>query len=196
MARKRRFVNTIPIRKVFLIVCEGEKTEPSYFKGFPVPQEIVDVEGLGANTISLVREAIRLRDAAAEKSKAYDQVWCVFDKDSFTNRQFMEAISLARNNNLEVAYSNESFELWYLLHFGLMQAALSRDQYIERLKHFLGDYQKNDDSMYKKLFDGQEAAIRNARQLLDFHDGLQPHESNPSTTVHLLVIELNKNARP
>ena len=38
----------------FLIVCEGEKTEPNYFKAFRVKSAQVVVEGTGCNTISLV----------------------------------------------------------------------------------------------------------------------------------------------
>lgn len=76
-----RTVGTRDLIPSFLIVCEGEKTEPNYFRRFRVPAEVarIDVQGIGANTVSLVRKAIALRDAGD-----YDQTWCVFDRDSFS----------------------------------------------------------------------------------------------------------------
>lgn len=56
-----RKTNRFEPRQRFLIVCEGEKTEPNYFSRFPIsPNSIVSVVGVGANTVRLVREAIRL----------------------------------------------------------------------------------------------------------------------------------------
>lgn len=114
-----RPVNTRALKERFLVVCEGEKTEPNYFKRFRVPGRIVDVYGAARNTVSLVRETLRLRDL-----EKYDQVWCVFDKDSFPSQNFNAAITLARAHNIGVAYSNEAFELWYLLHFDYHQSGI------------------------------------------------------------------------
>lgn len=167
-----------------LIVCEGEKTEPNYFKAFRVSS--AEIIGIGHVTKSLVEYAIRYRDAA---DYPYDQVWCVFDRDDFDD--FAEAITLAERNNMGVAYSNQAFELWYLLHFSFMDSALHRDGYIEILKRQLGTYKKNDRWMYDRLIEFQADAIRNAEKLLGSFTG-SPNKSDPSTTVHRLVIELNK----
>lgn len=54
----------------------------------------------------------------ALKSKnrhTYSDVWVVIDKDDFSD--FDEAIQKAGVEKLSVAWSNPSFELWYLLHF-------------------------------------------------------------------------------
>ena len=54
------------LRERFLIVCEGEKTEPNYFKSFPVKMDLVDISvfGEGANTNSLVEITLqRIKDA-------------------------------------------------------------------------------------------------------------------------------------
>jgi hypothetical protein len=47
------------VRKLrrILIVCEGEKTEPNYFKGFQTNPEVydsIDIHGTGYNTVSLI----------------------------------------------------------------------------------------------------------------------------------------------
>lgn len=176
----------------FLIVCEGEKTEPNYFRSFRVPGHVeVVVQGTGYNTVSLVRVAIGLKDTGD-----YDQIWCVFDRDSFPAESFNEAISLADRKGVKVAYSNEAFELWYLLHFDFLHTGISRADYITKLEEKIGaKYEKNSKEMYDRLVERQEEAIRNASRLLSMYEPRLPAEDNPSTTVHLLVEELRKFSR-
>lgn len=184
----QRPVNMLETRQKFLIVCEGEKTEPLYFKKFRVPKLVIDVEGLGFNTIRLVQEAIRL-----QREGKYDQVWCVFDRDSFPADHFNNAIQLAQQNGIQVAYSNEAFELWYLLHFHYFNAAISRKDYIDRLSQLMKrPYSKNSEAIYDELIEKQLTAIKYAKQLLDQYEPKRPHLDNPSTTVHLLVEQLIK----
>jgi hypothetical protein len=184
----QRHVDEIPVRQRFLIYCEGEKTEPNYFHGFRAPSLIVKVEGLRKNTLSLVQRVIELR--AAEEGE-YDQTWCVFDKDDFPDDKFNQAISLARRNGMKVAYSNQSFELWYVLHFSYMRSAITRSDYMRILDEQLGHkYEKNSTGIYDELHDFQTVAIRNARRLLDQYHPSRPAKDDPSTTVHLLVEQL------
>lgn len=158
----------------------------------------VDVHGTGTNTLSVVQRAIELEREAHKKGKIYDQVWCVFDRDSFTAARFNDAIQLASHNNFSVAYSNESFELWYILHYEFLQAALTRHDYIDRLSNLLGyRYEKNRPEMYDELMrnGNQELACRYAERLLEHHKSTNPRSNpesdKPSTTVHLLVCTLN-----
>jgi len=58
------------------------------------------------NTLSLVNKALELR-----KEGEYDQVWCVFDKEDFPIDQFENIIHRANENGMQVAYSNQAFEL-------------------------------------------------------------------------------------
>lgn len=44
-----RKINNREVKQRFLIVCEGEKTEPKYFEGFRVPKTVIDIQGLGEN---------------------------------------------------------------------------------------------------------------------------------------------------
>lgn len=188
-----------PIER-FLIVCEGEKTEPNYFLSFRVPREVIDVRGIGENTISLVKAAIKIRD----KNKDYDRVWCVFDRDSFPIERFNEAIDFAKRQNIQVAYSNEAFEIWYLLHFDYRDTAMSRSEYeatlTERLRKsgFISGnqkYKKNNETMYEDLYPFQKQAIKRAEKLLEQYQPIDPAKNNPSTTVHLLVKALNQFIR-
>ncbi len=188
----QRRVDEYPIRQSFLIVCEGGKTEPYYFEKFRVPRIVVKVEGLGMNTVRLVQEALALRDKGS-----YDQTWCVFDKDDFSAKNFNAAISLARKNGLKVAYSNQAFELWYVLHFHYLNNALPRADYMKMLSRELKhDYEKNSQTIYDKLIQYQTAAIRNAERLLSQYHPIRPSQNNPSTTVHELVKQLLEHSKP
>lgn len=185
---KQRAVNTRDVRERFLIVCEGEQTERNYFECFRVPKEIIDVRGLGYNTVSLVEKAVELHN-----QEQYDQVWCVFDRDSFPAQDFNEAILLAKRHDIKVAYSNEAFEIWYLLHFNYHTTAITRNGCIDKLSKLLGKkYEKNQRNMYALLETMQASAIRNARKLLSQYTPRNPEQDNPSTTVHELVEQLNR----
>ena len=186
-----RKVNIREIKQRFLIVCEGAKTEPNYFKNFRVPKTVIDVKGVGENPSRLVQSAIKLK---AEADEEYDQVWCVFDRDDWPPQDFNNAIHKAENHNLKVAYSNEAFELWYVLHFEFLNTGIPRDDYIKKMTKLLGKkYQKNSDTIYDDLRNRQVNAIRNAEKLLASYNPLNPGQDNPSTTVHLLVKELNQS---
>ncbi|NEQ39045.1 MAG: RloB domain-containing protein [Okeania sp. SIO3I5] len=191
---RNKTVETREIQERFLIVCEGTKTEPNYFKSFPVPKDVIeiDVRGVGKNTISLVKEAIEIK----KEDNDYDQIWCVFDRDSFPVKNFKEAINYAQNNDIKVAYSNQAFELWYLLHFNYRDTAMSRTQYKKLLtKNMNQKYEKNSDEMYEILASRQPQAIKNAERLLEQYNPPDPANNNPSTTVHLLVKQLNRFVR-
>lgn len=176
-----------------LIVCEGEKTEPNYFKAFRVSSAVVEISGTGANTFSLVQQAIKIQNHSKKFKEPFDQVWCVFDHDDFPAENFNNALDLANRNNCKIAYSNEAFELWYLLHYDFFDSAIHRKSYISKLeKHLKSKYQKNSPEMYETLFPFQDKAINNAKTLLTRYSPPHPERDNPSTTVHLLVEELNK----
>jgi len=186
-----REVDTRSSSPSFLIICEGEKTEPNYFKAFRIPTLSVEefaVIGLGDNTLSLVERAKEIKD----QKNSYDYVWCVFDRDSFPSGKFNAAITSAYNNGMYVAYSNEAFELWYLLHFHFYNTGMSRTSYKSRLTRLLNHkYEKNSGTIYKELKDRQDKAINHAEKLLEGYEPNKPEQDNPSTTVHLLVQSLN-----
>ena len=194
----KRQIGTRHAREKILIVCEGEQTEPNYFKSFPVDKEVVeiDIRGAGKNTDSLVEEALRLKQQTEKNGTPYNQVWCVFDRDSFPKHNFNRAIRLALDNHLRMAYSNEAFEIWYLLHFHFFVDAADRAQYKSRLSQlFKYPYKKNSKTIYSELLDKQPTALKNARKLLNEYLRRDPEANNPSTTVHLLVEELNQRGR-
>lgn len=172
----------------FLIVCEGEKTEPNYFKAFRVPKDVkVSIFGVGEDPLSLVKSAERFNEQGS-----YGQVWCVFDRDSWPPDNFGNAINSAIAKGFKVAYSNEAFELWYVLHFEFLNAGIPREDYIDKLTHHLAkSYRKNSEDIYDELLSRQDTAIRNAKKLHASYILVNPAQDNPSTTVYELVEALN-----
>ena len=184
------------VKQSFLIVCEGEKTEPDYFKAFRMTAATVKAVGQAMNTMTLVSKAISIREADQKRKKVYDQCWVVFDKDDFPVKDFNQAIRFAEKNGFRVAYSNQAFEYWFLLHYNLYTGALHRSQYEDMLTKLTGmPYSKSEGYgavMYNLLLSRQQQAINNAETVLAEISHGNPAEEESSTTVQSLVIELNK----
>lgn len=186
-------------RERILIVCEGSKTEPNYFESLKkkLPKQvanIIDIDGQGFNTLSLVERAQKIRDSKKGTDYPYDETWVVFDRDSFDPDQFDNAIHKAEAMGMKSAWSNEAFELWYILHFEDRQTGMNRTEYKRCLtKHLDIPYEKNDPEMYSKLTNlGNESkAIQRARNLQSQQVGIPNHKANPCTKVNELVEKLN-----
>jgi hypothetical protein len=156
-----------------------------------------DILGEGQSTCRLVNTAIEEREKSMIE---YDRVWVVFDKDDFTD--FNEAIALANSNGIGAAWSNESFELWYYLHFEHSDAALGRKDYIVKLRdairHHKGYeeywYEKGDADFYHILatIGNEQLAKDRACKLCEQYTDNNYAAHNPCTKVHLLIEELEK----
>jgi hypothetical protein len=186
-------------RRRVLIVCEDGKSARYYFESFPVDKQRIEINvlGTGMNTDSLVEEAIRKIKQAAKDGQRYSDVWCVFDHDSFPLENYTRAFQLAENNKVEVAWANEAFELWYLLHYCYFDTGISRARYKEKLRENGLDYDKADKTIYEKVKPYQEKAMKNAARLEKrWNDSgkVCPERENPSTSIHKLVEYLNELA--
>jgi hypothetical protein len=195
---------TKSIRKFYLIVCEGEKTEPNYFEklGEDLPKGIITTKvfGTGYNTVSLVEEARKIQKEYEDKNptKVVDKLWVVFDKDNFDPESFNRAIEKCNSENIGCAWSNEAFELWYLLHFGYYQNAMNRTEYQGKIEKQLGKklgveykYKKNDEKMYSYIKDYTNTAINNAKRLNDIYKERKDFSNqNPCTQVWKLMEDL------
>ncbi|MGS2727945.1 RloB family protein [Psychroserpens sp. BH13MA-6] len=199
-------VEQLQERKYFLIVCEGEKTEPNYFRYFrnKLPKHLlntVELVGEGDNTLNVVKKAIslkleRLKDPITPE---FDEVWAVFDKDDFPNERVDSAFNLANQSNIKCAFSNQSFELWYVLHFQYLDANLHRSQYIEILSDILGlKYEKNSEEIVELIFEKGDLnlAVKSSKKLEEINKGKSPSNSAPFTSVYLLVENLMEYCVP
>lgn len=185
-----------PTRKpkpTVLIVCEGSKTEPTYFTDMMRDLKLaLDIFGkeCGSDPKSVVEYAKQ-----KAQSYEYDHTWCVYDCDE--HERLEEAHQQARDNGFSVAFSNPCFECWYLLHFESQTAHIERTQMVTRLKMHISDYRKARLKMYENLLERQPDAVRRARALRKLHgDNANASDSNPSTTVDCLVRHLIDLSNP
>ncbi len=181
-------------KESFLIFCEGQNTEPEYFKAFKlVTASVKTIHVNQGDALSIVKKAIVQKGLHS----GYDQYWLVFDKDDSTNKRFNDAIELAEKHGFKVAYSNQAFEYWYLLHFKKYSGKMHRNDYAAKLQEHLGfKYTKRlntSKKMFDVLFPIQSRALKNAEVIYNsFEAERNPAEEESSTTVFQLVYELNK----
>lgn len=191
---------------LIIIYTEGTRTEPYYFDCFKLNAVTLKTIGLGMNTKSLIKYIERdVSKVVKEYSKKHSMpteevehvVWCVFDKDDFEETDFNAAIRMAESRNYKVAYSNEAFELWYVLHYNYLDSGINRHQYNEILSEKLKtEYEKNRQDMYDELKNMQQTAIRNAKKLFSQYPlSCTPASMKPVTRVHELVLYLNQFLR-
>lgn len=205
---KKRSHKEISVTCRILIVCEGSKTEPNYFEAFNKKRYgtvIFDLtlDGGGISTTKVVDKAIELRDKAIANHSPYDRVWAVFDKDSFSDAKFNAAIQKAAGNDIGCAWSNEAFELWYLLHFTERKTYMERTAYEKAISDEINksplykgkskySYAKNDQSNYDIMnkYGNQSEAIKRAKALKNSYEDSRYATHNPCTTVFELVEQL------
>lgn len=201
-------------KPVMLIYCEGVNTEPSYFNKFKLTSMDVKSFGEGRNTLSLVERAKAFSD-----KRNYDQIWCVFDADPKPDNpkqleNFNSAVLLAKKYGFGLAYSNQAFEYWLILHFEDHQGgSLDRKEYGDKINGYINDmgvsYDYDGDKLVNQnLFDllntvvktdkeGKEftrtdIAIARAERIQEQLDNTNPGKEESSTTVHDLVKILRK----
>ena len=118
---KKKPRNGKKINSVFHIFCEGEKTEPYYIRAYidhyhSDKRNLLVVEDTKKNTpVQLVDYAIDFK----KHCNNGDIFWVVFDREStikYSHELHLKAKKKAKDNGIEIAFSNVCFELWLLLH--------------------------------------------------------------------------------
>jgi len=200
-------IETIPINKTILIVCEGQ-TEKLYFKSFPVlGVKIKAIDLKGQAKLKLVESTKEIVTNAKEE---YNEVWCVFDMDVKRGANefadFDNSISKALLLGYKVAYSNDAFELWFYLHYNYTDVQNLRTFYYTELGkrfdiNYVKDGKKYDfclktyDILINDKSSSQLKAIERGKSLFKDQENLLFHQQNPNTKVYELVEELNRNLR-
>ena len=198
-SHRREKARRAPYERV-LIVCEGKKTEPCYFRGLCQdlrlnPKNVViEDRKSGLDPKSLVTFAIE----TFKKDKDFDHVFCVFDKDKHVSYNAaldkIRATRLAGGTILHAITSVPCFEIWLLLHFTFTThpfSAAGDDSNCALVIHeldrkgYIRGYEKGCRDIFNVLSDKLETAIHNTGKLENFHKTSQT--DNPSTKVHELV---------
>lgn len=144
------------IRDTILIVTNGKRTEKLYFGNLTNSFSSmfkIKVEYKNEQPDELVEYAKSL------DSNLYNQIWCVFDiDDSYKEGYLLYALAEAKKHNINIAYSNEAFEVWLLCHLTKnIRPSLIRKTYIKEINNYLEEkrlpkYQKNDLDLLKNQF--------------------------------------------
>ena len=140
-----------PTKPKIVIVCEGKVTEPRYFNEFTDHHgnslvSVTTIGGCGV-PVCVVERAIEEKRSLAKIAKAtkdsFDkrfEVWAVFDRDAHPQPQVPQALELARNHGIHIAYSNPCFEIWGLMHFSCAARPGSHQETQRQLKQKLDGY--------------------------------------------------------
>lgn len=194
-----------------LIVCEGEKTEPFYFKGMrdALKSEFrnrihIVVKGTGLHTVDLLDYALR----ESRLSGGYDHVWLAYDRDDFDLREFDSVVDKCAQGSDEMTvfhplWSNPCFEVWMLLHFGYTTAEMTSAEAIAKTddafrKYLKRPYKKNDTKLFEGLSSRLIDAISNAERLSGWHEErcmTNPSGMNPGTHLYEIVNTLQDYLR-
>ena len=192
-----------------LLVCEGEKTEPIYFSDLVVAWGLSNQVKIGKNDGSspdrIVARAEELFALAQREGDAFDEVFCVFDRDA--HERFGDAVARlkalkASGQPLSGVVSVPCFEFWLLLHFGYTDKPYAckgkksvGTVVVSDLKKKPGfeKYDKGMAGVFDVLLPKLEPALKHAKQLAA-NPAEHAEHPNPSTQVHLLVNRLKSMA--
>lgn len=199
----RRKAKRSPYAKV-LVVCEGSKTEPFYFKGIQEYYELsttnVEITGETGSSPKSIWEYARQRyREAKDAGDEFDKVFCVFDKDNHDGyyETCQEIDTAVPKNTFYYITSVPCFEYWLLLHFiyttkpyESLLGNSSAEQVLSDLKNYIPDYKKGDRGVFLDLLEQLPQAKAYAQKTLDVTR--ESGTDNPSTKVHQLVDFLQK----
>ncbi len=195
--RSRRPGRRPPFRDpkpIVLIVCEGEVTEPEYFRGFQsdcrnprVKIEVADEWGVPRTLVEIAKrhkkEAAENAHREKDENLAYDSVWCVFDIDEHPH--VPDAEQMARDNDINLAISNPCFELWLLLHFRDNPGMQHRTRIQDMLTAFVPEYDKHVE--YATYSVGYLEAVTRAKRMDQAAKNAGESGRNPTTDVYRLT---------
>lgn len=193
--------------KRYLIVCEGEKTEPLYLHDLKSdlgirPASVKIAPHNGSSPDRVVAHGIALHDEDARSGDSFDAVYFVFDRDKHAS--FAAAVQQLKDCNaagkpFHAVTSIPCFEYWLLLHFGFTDQPFdaagkksAADCLIATLRSKPGfqNYGKGQKGIYAILKEKLPTAMAGAAK------GLKNSEEtgalNPTTRMHELVDALRQ----
>jgi hypothetical protein len=201
---------------LLLIVCEDQKTEPAYFGQFAgqFPEETMFIKtvGAGLDPKGVAERALDEKtNLEIQAGRDVDYVWIVFDIDdaalnSTRFQRFQEAFTIAAENKIHIAWSNEAFELWLLLHLTEVDSrrAMRRQEIYELLEseiqkhagyeHYEYDHGNPEILAIIRAIGSEADAIQRAERLVAAHTQArrEPINANPCTHVHYLILKLQE----
>lgn len=182
MARRREPSPQRQMRKVILVICEGE-TEACYLglvkSRFRSPVKIVSRVKGASITPAFVKKCQKELELSSSDSVS---TFLMYDMD------VADVVEKLAKCNAQPAFSNPCFEIWPLLHVRDHNTPISTPDLVRRLRESATvwkNYQKGEftDTQKNFLMDNIDAAVTRSKAL--------PEHKNPSTDVWK-IIELVK----
>lgn len=178
MARKREKAPEKRMRKIALVICEGE-TEENYLnlikKWYKSPVRIIShIEGTKITQALVEKHEQGLKISSKDKVDTF----LMYDMDvSAINQKLMVC-------KAELLLSNPCFEIWLLLHTKEQKSALSSEAVLKELKKSASVWNNYSKSVYTDtqknyLREHLKDAINRAKELNDYQ--------NPSSRIYRLL---------
>lgn len=191
-----------------LIVSEGSKTEPNYFKEIRAAYRLhttnveVQPSELGTAPIQVVHYARDLFERGDRQKRiqrrAFEHVCAVFDRDDhdsyFDALDFAKTLDGTLKNDakqfvrFQAIASVPSFELWLLLHYDDVQVPIHRDDVMQRIREHIPGYEKGAGGAFAATRDLLERAVVRAQKLAAKYSAYDAPE--PYTAIAELVTRL------
>lgn len=202
----------------FLIVTEGEVTEPVYFdllrRSLQLPTVTVKIEpgsasypthviDSAAEEVARLAKRKRRKQTAINEVEKYDHVWVVIDTDVPVRKGvWPDVVQYAASKGVKLAHSTPCFEFWLLLHIqgyttraDLLDGTLAKDAVEKALGE---DYSTNAEmakAAISRFIEKWPEAFAHARRVRQHHLAANTRPpGNPSTEVDHLVCALNDAA--
>lgn len=224
----------------FVLFCEDEVAEPLYFEKLAERYSNIIVnahKGVSHKkqnvnkALAYCKEEGLLSNLTIDTLSMGSNIWCIYDRDKWEDDleknliddiDYDTSIRLAKECGVNVAWSNDSFELWVLLHFSkierLEESYQHRKKYYEDLTEIVKNFthepeilsqitshpnfnykdgMKKRKNFKKVLLPELMRNIDNAVLNANFLENLSPATSDPSerspcTLVHKLVEEIDR----
>lgn len=163
---KRVYVKKEPFRDalIYIIVCEGEKREPEYFRffdGLTSQLKVLIVASQKGKSAPnhLIENAEEFENKLITDDGDYE-LWFVLDIDRLNNH--LHVINSALKSQWHIALSNPCFEVWLYYHFSHIKPSMSESSKCSTWKSLVnnvitGGFNSNHHPTY--LFD----AVSNSR---------------------------------
>lgn len=198
-------------KKAFIISCEGENTEPEYFKTLKnilsdYINALVEIEIVPKLSGSAPSNVVNdLQDYIKEKygyEQNYDEFWIVIDREKQETRKenILKILPICASCDIKIAIVNPVFEFWLLLHIvdDILSHYSSDDLYLnkkinnskrfldKKLSEVLGNYSKKVDKFPKEII-GIENIKRAIGQEKLFENELEKIIDNLGSNIGELV---------
>jgi hypothetical protein len=179
MAKRPRYSKGKEIKPTFYVFCEGESEEA--YISFIRSSRRISIQIKAKVAKNKINQKYINRNLRPTTDPAKDKLFLLYDIDT---PGMLVKLQIIKDAILLV--SNPCFELWYILHTSNHTAEVTSQQCVEKLDRICKDYRKGYicGKLRQELTTGEEKAIARSKKHTLY--------TNPSTSVYLLLEELNK----